>query len=82
MTAIKQLISLLDEYQRVTDLTDSTVSTHVFNDGKKLGAIRSGGDLSTGRYQRVLQHLSNIWPEQAHWPANIERPPAERKAAA
>lgn len=74
MTAITQLLKLIDEYQRASGAKDGTVSTHVFNDGKKLAAIRAGGDLSTGRFERVVAHLSAIWPETAVWPDDIERP--------
>lgn len=82
MNAITQLLRLIDEYQRATGLTEATVSTHVFNDGKKLGAIRGGGDLSTGRFERVMAHLSAIWPETAIWPDEIERPAPVRMGAA
>lgn len=82
MNAITQLLRLTNEYRRATGLTESTVSTQLFNDGKKLGAIREGGDLSTRRYEEVLRTLSRRWPEDAVWPQEIDRPPPEPTEAA
>lgn len=74
MSAIDQLLRLTDEYQRATGLTEATVSTHLFNDGKKLSAIKAGGDLSTRRFEGVVAALSARWPEAAVWPAEVPRP--------
>jgi hypothetical protein len=81
MSAINQLLILTGEYQRAAGLTEATVSTHLFNDGKKLGAIRNGADLSTKRFEAALQTLSDRWPEGAVWPAEIDRPSRTEAAA-
>lgn len=81
MSAIDQLIRLTAEYGRAAGLTETTVSTRVFNDGKKLSALRAGKDIQTRRLEDALRWLSANWPEGAAWPEDIERPAATAVAA-
>ncbi|MDB5445653.1 MAG: hypothetical protein JWQ97_970 [Phenylobacterium sp.] len=74
MSAIDQLLRLTGEYQRATGFTDATVSTHLFNDGKKLSAIKAGKDVSTRRLEAAIHTLSVKWPAEAVWPDDIARP--------
>lgn len=81
MSAIDHLIRLTDEYQRATGFTEATVSTHLFNDGKKLGAIKNGKDVSIRRFESAVRVLSDRWPESATWPEGIARPEPHGAAA-
>jgi len=45
MIEISHLLKVINSYQAATGLTDSSVSTYVFNDGKKITRLRHGGDL-------------------------------------
>jgi len=74
MIELSHLLALFDEYQRVTGLADSTISTKVFNDGKKLSSLRADNDISTKRFNVALQWFSDNWPVGAKWPAKIHRP--------
>jgi hypothetical protein len=74
MNAIEQLLALADEYARATGAGETTVSWRVFGDTKKLGAIRAGSDIQTGRFERAIIWFSANWPESAAWPSQIERP--------
>jgi hypothetical protein len=82
MKATDQLRRLADEYQRVTGVAEATVSTKIFNDGKKLTAIRDGRDLLTGRFEEAVQAFSDKWPEGAVWPRCVRRPAPRTRASA
>lgn len=77
-TPILQLIELSNLYCTATERTRSAVSKRVFNDGKVIDKLHAGGDLTTSRHQMALRWFSENWPENALWPADIERPPAQR----
>jgi hypothetical protein len=46
----------------------------LFNDGKRIGLLRRGGDIGSRRLQEALQWLSDHWPAGAEWPSDIPRP--------
>lgn len=69
------LLALADEYRRVTEVSDTTLSSRMFNDGKKLSALRiPKGDLSTKRFNVAMRWFADNWPEGAVWPAHVTRP--------
>lgn len=74
MIEIAHLLALADEYMRVTGVADSTLSTKMFNDGKKLPSLRTTGDISTKRFNMALHWFSDNWPEGAAWPKGVARP--------
>lgn len=80
MNDISHLLTIVDEYLRATKAKDVTVSFWVFNDSKKLSALRSGADITVGRYNAAIRWFSDHWPADAIWPADIVRPVAERAA--
>lgn len=80
MNEVAHLISIADEYVRATGTKDVTVSFWVFNDSKKLAALRGGADITVGRYNAAIQWFSDHWPDDAQWPAIIARPVADRAA--
>jgi hypothetical protein len=74
MTAIIQLLTLVDAYRAATDLAEATVSSRVFFDGKRIASLRSGGDVGAMRLDRAIQWFSDNWPANAVWPADVPRP--------
>ena len=40
-----------------------------------------GHDITTRRAARIIQWLSDHWPDGAEWPSDIPRPPPRRDAA-
>lgn len=52
----------------------SGISTRVFGDGKTFTRIETGGDLTTGNFERAMRWFSENWPEGAEWPEAIDRP--------
>lgn len=81
MKFTEQLIRVADAYCKAKDVSLSRVSTLIFNDGKRLGAIRDGADLYTGRFEQALQWFSDHWPEgDETWPVGVPRPAAVERA--
>jgi hypothetical protein len=75
MTEISQLLSVADAYIAASNRKETTVSTSVFNDGKKLTALRSGTvDIGVRRFNVALEWFSANWPEGAKWPDDVARP--------
>ena len=88
MKITEQLLAVADAYCAANELSLSRVSTLIFNDGKRLAAIREGGDLYTGRFEQAMRWFSDRWPEgDETWPLGVARPartsaPAEASEAA
>ena len=81
MTEISQLIAVADAYIAASNRKETTVSTSVFNDGKKLTALRSGAvDIGVRRFNVALEWFSANWPENAVWPECVVRPGVEQAA--
>lgn len=74
MTPIDRLILLVDRYCLATGKARATVSTRVFNDGKRIDRIMGGGDIGTRAYAGALDWFAHEWPEGAAWPEGVERP--------
>lgn len=74
MLNIEHLLTVADEYGRAAQVEEKTVSSRVFQDSKKLGAIRGGSDITVGRYNAALAWFSANWPEGAEWPHGVMRP--------
>lgn len=81
MIEIAHLLALADEYQRIDPVEDKTLSFRVFGDSKKLTALRTGSDLTTGRFNTALSWFSANWPATARWPASVSRPSELTRAA-
>lgn len=75
MKITEQLMMVADAYCKAKGLSLSRVSTLIFNDGKRLDAIREGSDLYTGRFEQALVWFSEHWPEgDESWPLGVPRP--------
>lgn len=79
------LLRVAQVYAQAVDKPLSTVSSRVFDDGKKLDAIERGFDLQSRRLAKAIQWFSDNWPDGAAWPVDIDRPrptqPARAEAA-
>ena len=80
MQQIAHLLSVADAYKAALGIEDTTVSARVFNDSKKLASLRSGSDITVGRFNAAMRWFSTNWPDDARWPAGIHRPAVERAA--
>ncbi|MGK8699705.1 hypothetical protein ACRS7F_13285 [Brucella anthropi] len=68
------ILTLADAYKAALGLEDKTVSSRVFDDSKKLTAIRTGSDLTVSRFNAALRWFDENWPDGAEWPNNVIRP--------
>lgn len=74
MTIIEQLLAVAGAYGEAEGVEASVVSWRVFGDSKKLGAIETGADLQTRRFEQAMRWFADNWPERAAWPAKVRRP--------
>ncbi|KAB7782133.1 hypothetical protein [Methylorubrum populi] len=58
------------------------MSTMMFNDGKRIGLLRKGGDIGSRSLVVAFQWLSDRWPEGAVWPDDVPRPAQTEPSAA
>jgi hypothetical protein len=75
------LLTVIDRFSAAKGWKDATVSSRVFNDGKKVDQLRSGGTITLTRLNDALHFMSVNWPENAEWPDNIWRPTKTEVAA-
>lgn len=81
MTLVEQILNLSASYAAARNLSRSRVSTIVFGDGKVIGRLANGSDLTTGRYQHAVDWFSENWPTNKPWPSDIPRPAKMEKVA-
>ncbi|TIP13193.1 hypothetical protein [Mesorhizobium sp.] len=77
MIEISHLLAVVDAYRLATGVEDTTVSHRVFGDTKKIEAMRSGADITLGRFNAAVLWFSENWPADAVWPSDIQRPVKE-----
>jgi hypothetical protein len=80
MLNTEHLTILADVYGSAVNVEDKTISSRVFQDSKKLGAIRAGADITVGRFNAALEWFSANWPDGAAWPNDVPRPAHEGAA--
>lgn len=81
MLNTKHLLKLAAAYGKLEDIEEKTVSSRVFDDSKKLAAIRSGKDITVSRYNAALLWFAGNWPSGKKWPAGVPRPEIAETAA-
>lgn len=82
MTLVQQIIAVALAYRRAENVAITTVSSRMFNDGKKLGAFIDGANILTRRHMRAMRWFPANWPENAIWPEGVTRPDGVTNASA
>lgn len=80
MLEIAHLLKVIDAHQKASALPDITLSSRMFGDSKKLGSLRAGNGITVERFNGALLWLTENWPADAVWPADVVRPMAEKAA--
>jgi len=74
MNSVDAFLALIDIYRTSTGLAEATVSSRLFNDGKRIASIRDGSDIGVRRLSTAMNWISDNWPPDANWPDHIQRP--------
>ena len=77
MTLRDQLIRVATVFMASSGLDARQVSRIGFQDGKTLPRVLSGGDVTTGTFERALVKFAMRWPQAAEWPNDVPRPATE-----
>lgn len=73
-TLREKFILVFDTYVAGSGIAESTLSDRLLKSGSRFKRIRESSDISTGTYERVMQWLSDNWPDNAAWPEGVDRP--------
>lgn len=76
-----QLAQCLSLYEGLTGVKPSAVSRRAVNDARFVERVLAGEGFTVRTYDKVIQWLSDHWPE-ANWPDGVPRPkPRQREAS-
>ena len=82
MRSIEHLKAVALAYSKAEKTPLRTLSSRIFDDGKKLDAIVAGdADIVTARFDHAMQWFSDNWPKGRAWPKGITRPAVTEGAA-
>lgn len=74
MQTLAAFFTVVDKYSEASHLAEATLSSKIFNDGKRLASIRRGADVGVRRIELAFMWLSVHWPDNIDWPADVPRP--------
>lgn len=57
---ISEFLNRCDAYAAKRDIGDARLSTLIFNDGKRIGALRAGGDIGVKTLARAVDALAEL----------------------
>lgn len=78
-----KLLRLVDVYCRHKKLSRASVSDRFINNSAVLDRVASNlSDINTSTFERVVQAISDDWPDEVSWPEGIGRPAPHRARAA
>lgn len=78
MSTIEEFLKRCDAYCTARGISAARLSTILFNDGKKLTAVREGADVGSRRLERALVDLGQLERARA---ANAANAAADDRAA-
>jgi hypothetical protein len=81
MMSVSAFLRVMEAYCLATNIAEATLSSRLFNDGKRASQLRVGADIGVRRLERASLWLSQHWPEGAQWPADVVRPSIISEAA-
>lgn len=68
----ENLLRVADAYKLATGIVaDVTVSNRVFDDGKKLAALRGDADITLGRFNAAMKWFAANWPDGQGLPEEL-----------
>lgn len=68
-----QLIAVADLYRDLCGIEhEKTLSYRIFDDSKRLTAIRSGKDVTVRLYNHAMSYMAANWPASAPMPDSLK----------
>jgi hypothetical protein len=80
MTTLSALLKEIDAFCRDADMSEATFSKRVANDGKFIGRLRAGADLTVGKLDQVRAYMTQHRQQMVGESRRSQRP-SRRKAA-
>ena len=74
MVTPETITRLLDQAADAMGVSPGTLGRYAGGSGDFYGRLLAGHDITSRRAARVIQWLSDNWPETAAWPIDIPRP--------
>lgn len=75
-------LNLIDQYKLAADIeSDGALSARMFNDGKKIAALRTGKDITLGRLISGIDWLRENWPDGKSLPDELRESELPEDAA-
>ena len=74
MIDLSELFPLFDEFCRLSGISESTLSSRLYGESKKIALLRAGGGLTVDRFNYTVRYLDGLWPEGAVWKSKLPRP--------
>lgn len=71
---LTQLLALIDAFCAARGISEARASTLIFNGGARVAQLRAGADIGIRRAEKAKRWISENWPDDVDWPADIERP--------
>ncbi|WP_145638918.1 hypothetical protein [Neorhizobium alkalisoli] len=82
MTLISSFLLIVEIYCEAAGVSESTLSSRMFNDGKRISQLRGGADIGAKRLEASLKWMSASWPANAIWPHSFPRPSQQSNSEA
>jgi hypothetical protein len=74
MLTVDHLLLLVEPFCKARKISESRLSSLIFNDGKRIALLRTGRDITSRRLVEIFQWFSDRWPDGAQWPDDVPRP--------
>ena len=74
-------LELIDQFKKAAEIdSDGALSARMFNDSKKITALRDGKDITLGRLNSSIKWMRENWPKGSPLPKPLA-PPKTKEAA-
>ena len=78
----ENILRLIDAAASRSPHSPGSIGRWASGSGDFTPRLRRGHDITSRRAERIVQWLSDHWPDGAEWPSDIPRPPpSDQKAA-
>lgn len=68
MLTERDLIKIVDEFSHATGMSETAISNRIFDDSRRVPAIRGGATITVRRFNNAIRVLAENWPLHARWP--------------